>query len=141
MEQRLSLVTLGVRDLDRARRFYEALGWKRAMTRAEGVAFFQLNGIGLSLYPRADFARDAGVDPAAFGNAAISLAYNTRSRDEVDQVLARAAAAGGTILKPGHDAFWGGYFGHFADPDGFLWEVAWNPAFAIAPDGAVTLPD
>lgn len=141
MEQRLSLVTLGVADLDHSRAFYERLGWTRSMKAAPSVAFFQAGGMVLSLYPRADLARDAGIDPRGQGFGGVALAYNTRTRAEVDAVLAEAVAAGAKLLKPGHDAFWGGYFGFFADPDGFVWEVAWNPGFVIAADGGVTLPD
>jgi catechol 2,3-dioxygenase-like lactoylglutathione lyase family enzyme len=141
MEQRISLITLGVRDLDRSRAFYEKLGWKRSMKDAKGVVFFQLGGMVLSLYPREALAKDAGIDPRGEGFAGVALAYNTRSRAEVDAVLAEAVAAGATLLKPGHDAFWGGYFGFFADPDGFVWEVAWNPGFAIVADGGIKIPD
>jgi uncharacterized protein len=140
LEQRLSLVTLGVSDLARSRAFYEKLGWKRAVRSAEGVVFFQLGGIALSLYPVADLAADAGVPPDGSGFSRIALAYNARSRDEVDRVLVEAHAAGATVSKPAQDAFWGGYSGYFADPDGFLWEVAWNPGFLIAEDGSIRLP-
>ncbi|MFC0407328.1 VOC family protein [Roseomonas elaeocarpi] len=141
MEPRLSLVTLGVADLARATGFYEALGWPRRMHAAEGVAFFQLNGIALSLYPRAALASDAGVPLQQAPSQGFTLAYNTRGREEVDAVLARAAALGGKVTRPAQEACWGGYHGHFADPDGFLWEIAWNPGFALGPDGALTLPD
>lgn len=146
MEPRLSLVTLGVADLARAAAFYEALGWPRRVRGAQGAAFFQLGPLALSLYPRADLARDAGVRsiavPTADGPAqGFTLAHNTRTRAEVDAVMDAAAAAGGTITQAAQEAFWGGYHGHFADPDGFLWEVAWNPAFAIGADGALGLPE
>jgi catechol 2,3-dioxygenase-like lactoylglutathione lyase family enzyme len=141
MEPRLSLVTLGVTDLARATTFYEGLGWPRKVTAAGGVAFFQLNGIGLSLYPRADLAADAGVPLQEAPSQGLTLAYNTRSRDEVDAVLARAQALGGRVTRPAQEAVWGGYHGHFADPEGFLWEVAWNPGFTLAADGGLSLPD
>ncbi|MBC9207275.1 VOC family protein [Roseomonas aerophila] len=140
MEQRLSLVTLAVADLARATAFYEALGWQRGMRQAEGVSFFQAGGVIVSLYPRADLAADSGVAPAGSGFGGIVLAYNTRDKAEVDSVLAEVSQAGGRVTKPASDAFWGGYTGCFADLDGHLWEVAWNPDFSIAPDGAVTLP-
>ncbi len=140
MEPRISLITLGVVDLQRSREFYERLGWKRAKKPAEGVVFFQAGGMILSLYPLADLAADAVVAPDRSGFRGIALAYNTRSRAEVDAVLAEAEAAGATILKPARDAFWGGYSGYFADPDGVAWEVAWNPDFAIAADGSIHLP-
>jgi predicted lactoylglutathione lyase len=141
MEPRLSLITLGVADLVRATTFYEGIGWPRKVAAAEGVAFFQLNGIGLSLYPRADLATDAGVVLQSAPSQGLTLAYNTRKRDEVDAVLAQAQRLGGRITRPAQDAVWGGYHGHFADPDGFLWEIAWNPGFALADNGDLTLPD
>jgi catechol 2,3-dioxygenase-like lactoylglutathione lyase family enzyme len=141
MEPRLSLVTLGVADLARTTTFYEGLGWPRKVSAAEGVAFFQLNGIGLSLYPRADLAADAGVPLQTAPSQGLTLAYNTRNRDEVDAVLARAEALGGRITRPAQDAVWGGYHGHFADPEGFLWEIAWNPGFALTDDGGLCLPE
>jgi predicted lactoylglutathione lyase len=137
MEQRLSVVTLGVADLERSRRFYEALGWKRGNTHSE-VVFFQLNGMVLSLWSRASLAADANLrEGSGFGG--IVLAYNTRSREEVDAVLAEAERAGARILRPAQDAFWGGYYGHFADPDGHPWEVAWNPEWQVTADGSVRL--
>lgn len=141
MEPRLSLVTLGVANLARASTFYEGLGWPRKLRAAEGVAFFQLNGMGLSLYPRAELAADAGVPLQNEPSQGFTLGYNTRSRDEVDTVLARAEVLGGRITRPAQTAFWGGYHGHFADPEGFLWEIAWNPSFAIAADGGLSLPE
>jgi uncharacterized protein len=138
MEQRLSVVTLGVADLGRSLRFYEALGWKRGNTHAE-VAFFQLNGMVLSLWSRASLAEDARLPAETSGFGGIVLAYNTRSRDEVDAVLAEAERAGARILRPAGNAFWGGYYGHFADPDGHPWEVAWNPEWELTDDGDVKL--
>ncbi len=141
MEQRLSLVTLGVRDLARSREFYERLGWVRRVRAAEGVAFFQMGGIVLCLWTRGELAADAGVAPEGSGFAGIALSHNVRSRAEVDAVLAEAAAAGAAPLRPARDAEWGGYTGHFADPDGFVWEIAWNPGFPIAADGSIHLPE
>jgi hypothetical protein len=140
MEARLSLVTLGVLDLPRATSFYEGLGWPRRVRAADGVAFFQLGTLGLSLYPRAELARDAGVPLQDGPSQGFTLAYNTRTRTEVDEVLARAEALGARVTQPAQEAFWGGYHGHFADPDGFLWEIAWNPGFPIAEDGSLSLP-
>jgi uncharacterized protein len=141
MEQRISLITLGVADLERSRSFYERLGWQRSVRSAEGIAFFQAGGMALALYPRAELAQDAGVPAQSQGFSGFTLAFNARSRAEVDAVLAEAQAAGATILKRGQDAFWGGYSGYFADPDGFPWEVAWNPSFPIADDGSISLPE
>jgi uncharacterized protein len=141
MDQRISLITLGVSDLQRSREFYERLGWRRSMAEAEGVVFFQAGGMALALYSRAELGKDAKISPEGSGFSGIALAYNTRNRHEVDSVLAEAHTAGAKILKPAEEAFWGGYSGYFADPDGFPWEVAWNPSFAILEDGSIRLPD
>lgn len=141
MEQRLSLVTLGVADLDRAIAFYEALGWKRSVRDAPGVAFFQTGSIAFGLYPRNALAADAGVEPDGTGFRSFALAHNAREKSDVDVLMAEAVAAGATLVKPAEEAFWDGYSGYFADPDGFLWEIAWNPGFEIAEDGSIRLPD
>lgn len=139
MEQRLSLVTLGVADLARARHFYEeGLGWSRGNTEEE-VAFYQLNGLILALWTRPDLAGDANITDTGATFSGMALAFNTRSHDEVDEVLAEAAAAGGSIVKPAEEVFWGGYSGYFADPDGHTWEVAWNPGWAIDEAGHISL--
>ena len=141
MEQRLSLITLGVSDLTRSTEFYNRLGWRRSLANTEGITFFQAGGMALALYPREELAKDATVAPEGQGFSGIALAYNTRNRNEVDSVLKEAQAAGATIVKPAEEAFWGGYSGYFSDPDGFLWEVAWNPQFAIAEDGSIQIPE
>jgi catechol 2,3-dioxygenase-like lactoylglutathione lyase family enzyme len=141
MEQRVSLITLGVADLQRSREFYERLGWRRSMANAEGVVFFQTGGMALALYPRHELAKDANVSAHGDGFSGISLAYNARTRAEVDAVLHEAEAAGAKLVKPAQEAFWGGYSGYFSDPDGFLWEVAWNPSFPIAADGSIRIPE
>ncbi len=141
METRISLVTLGVADLERASAFYEALGWKRKVLEAEGVRFFQAGCMAFGLYPRTALAEDAGVENSAPGFSGVTLAQNVREKADVEAVLAEAAAAGGAIVKPAQDVFWGGYHGYFSDPDGHLWEIAWNPGFEIDASGAVTLPD
>jgi catechol 2,3-dioxygenase-like lactoylglutathione lyase family enzyme len=138
LEQRLSLVTLGVADLDRSRRFYESLGWRRN-NRDDGVVFFQIPGGVLALWGRHELAAETGL-PDSGGFGGIALAYNTRSRAEVDSVLAEAESAGARILRPAAETFWGGYSGYFADPDGHPWEVAHNPGWRIDPDGRVVLP-
>lgn len=141
MEQRVSIITLGVTDLDRSRQFYERIGWRRSVAKSEGIVFFQSGGMAVALYPREELAKDANVAPDGTGFQGVTLAYNARNRAEVDSVLADAVAAGAKLLKPAQEAFWGGYSGYFSDPDGFLWEVAWNPEFAIAEDGSIRLPD
>lgn len=140
MEQRISLITLGVGDLARARRFYEqGLGWRVGLAVEGEVVFFQLNGLILSLYSRAALAQDAGVAEAGSGFAGITLAHNVRSDEAVDALLSEAQRAGGRVVKPASRAEWGGYSGYFADPDGHLWEVAFNPGFPIDANGNTTL--
>lgn len=140
MEPRISLVTLGVDDLDRAIRFYEAMGLKRNTVVTEGVAFFQMGGLVLGLWSREQLAADAGVANGRAPFSGVSLAYNTRSEAEVDEMLANAERAGGRIVKPAQRAFWGGWYGYFSDTEGHLWEVAHNPDFPIAEDGSISLP-
>lgn len=141
MEQRLSLVTLGVADLVRARAFYEALGWRAHPVSREGVVvFFQANGLVLSLFGRGALAEDAGVDEPSSRFAPMALAYNGRSEAEVDAAFEAAVGAGAAALKPPCPAAWGGYSGYFADPDGHLWELAYNPGFALDGAGNVRLP-
>jgi hypothetical protein len=138
MRQRVTAITLGVADLGRSLRFYEALGWRRGNDHAE-VVFFQLQGAVLSLFARKSLAEDARVSPDGSGFSGITLAYNTASKAEVDAILAEAKAAGGRILKSAEDVFWGGYSGYFADPDGHLWEVAYNPFWHMDEAGNVSL--
>ncbi len=140
MEPRVSLVTLGVADLARSRAFYEALGFSASTVSQGDIVFFQAGGLALALYPRAALAEDATVDDHGFGFRGVSLAHNVRAKAEVATVLAEAEAAGGRIVKPAQDVFWGGHSGYFADPDGHLWEVAWNPHIPLAADGALKLP-
>jgi catechol 2,3-dioxygenase-like lactoylglutathione lyase family enzyme len=141
MEQRVSIITLGVADLERSRAFYEKLGWRQSMAKSDGIVFFQAGGMAVALYPREELAKDVNVSGEGGGFAGIALAYNARSREDVDAVMAEVEAAGAKLLKPAQEAFWGGYSGYFADPDGFLWEVAWNPFFPIAKDGAIQIPE
>jgi predicted lactoylglutathione lyase len=141
MEQRLSLVTLGVRDLAASRAFYKRLGWKESPPSNNDVAFFQCGGMVFGLWGRDHLAEDAKVDGPGTGFANVTLAQNVRSKEEVDRLLKEAENAGAKILKPAVNVFWGGYTGYFADPDGFAWEVAWNPGFTILEDGSVKLPD
>jgi uncharacterized protein len=137
MKQRVSLITLGVRDLDRARAFYESLGWRRTGDDAE-VVFFQAGGLVLALWDRAHLAEDSAVDDGG-GWGGVTLAYNTRSPEEVDEVIAEARAAGAIIGREPGTTFWGGYSGVFIDPDGHPWEVAHNPGWTLNADGSVRL--
>jgi catechol 2,3-dioxygenase-like lactoylglutathione lyase family enzyme len=139
MEQRVSLVTLGVDDLDRARRFYEALGWRSDTSRELDVVFFQAGGMVLSLWGRDQLAEDSGVEQGD-GYGGVTLAHNVRSEPEVDAIIEAARAAGATITREPGPTFYGGYSGVFADPDGHPWEVAYNPRWRIGEDGGVTLP-
>jgi catechol 2,3-dioxygenase-like lactoylglutathione lyase family enzyme len=141
MEQHISVITLGVTDLQRSREFYERLGWRRSMAQNACIVFFQAGGMALALYPRDELAKDANVASEGNGFSGMTLADNTRRREEVDRVLTQAQAAGARLIKPAQEAFWGGYSGYFSDPDGFLWEVAWNPFFPIAEDGSIKIPE
>jgi uncharacterized protein len=138
MEQRLSLVTLGVVDLGRARAFYEALGWTTGAAPADDVVFFQAGGMIVALWGREQLAEDTVVSDGG-GWGGITLAHNVGSPVEVDAVLAEVETAGGTILRPGAQTFWGGYSGVFADPEGHPWEVAHNPHWTIESDGSIRL--
>jgi uncharacterized protein len=141
VEQRLSLVTLGVRELDRAREFYEALGWKSGAAPADDVVFFQTGCMIVALWGRDQLAEDTLVEDSG-GWGGVTLAYNARSPEEVDAVLAEADAAGATIPRRGAETFWGGYSGVFVDPEGHAWEVAHNPHWTLRDDGGVSLnPD
>ncbi len=131
MDARISLITLAVDDLDRAVAFYrDGLGLPQREG-PSGIAFFTTAGTWLSLYPREKLAEDARVEPDGHGFRGFALAHNVRTREEVDQVLGQAVAAGARLQKPAEEASWGGYSGYFMDPDGFLWEVAWNPHFWV----------
>ncbi|MFJ4368311.1 VOC family protein [Streptomyces chartreusis] len=140
MEQRVTLITLGVSDLARSKAFYETLGWRGQ--EVEETVFFQAGGLGLVLWGREKLARDCGLEPgAASGFGGIALAHNVRSEAEVDAILAVVEQAGGTVTKPAAVNAIGFYSSAFVDPDGHAWEVAHNPGFPLAEDGSVTLPD
>jgi uncharacterized protein len=140
VEQRISLVTLGVADLSRSRAFYEALGWRGQQV--DETVFFQAGGQALVLWGREKLAADGAVDDdGASGFGGIALAQNVRSRAEVDAVVAAAEAAGGTVTKRPQETFYGGYAGYFADPDGHVWEIAHNPGFTVLDDGSLVLPE
>ena len=140
MEQRLSLITLGVADLDRALAFYERLGW--GGQRVQETVFFQAGPIGLALWGRGELAADSGLDDTGSdGFGGIALAHNVRWRGEVDAIVAAAADAGATVTRPPSETFYGGYAGCFTDPDGHVWEIAHNPGFPLDDSGAITIPD
>lgn len=139
LEPRISIITIAVDDLDGTSAFYEAMGLQRHHIK-DGVAFFQMGGAILGLFPRSSAEEDSGISFGAQPSR-VYLAYNVRSDAEVDQVLALAEKSGGTIVKPAGRAFWGGWYGYFADPEGSLWEVAHNPDFPIDADGNISLPD
>jgi len=139
MEQRISIVTLGVADLARSTRFYEALGWRGQ--EVQETVFFQAGGQAVVLWGREKVAEDVGIDDDGSGFGAIALAQNVRSREEVDEAIAMAREAGATVTKEPAETFYGGYAGYFLDPDGHAWEVAYNPGFHLADDGSLTIPD
>ena len=132
MNQHLHLVTLGISDIKRSVEFYtKVLGWKPASNSSDDVAFFQAGGVVLGLFPREELAKDAITSPEGGGFAGFTLAYNAQSESEVDEVIADLRAKGVKIMKEPQKVFWGGYSSYFADPDGFLWEVAYNPFFSF----------
>lgn len=140
MDQRVSLLTLGVGDVARARAFYERLGWQTSSESQEGVAFFQAGGLVLALYGREALARDTGKPMAGPAGEGVTLALNLADAAAVDRTIAAFVEAGGTLVKAGHQAFWGGYIGFVADPDGFVWEIAFNPFWTFDDKGALVLP-
>ena len=141
MEQRVSLITLGVDDLDRSRAFYQAMGWQGQQV--QDTVFFQAGGLALVLWSRAKLAEDAGAQTVRGPNRfdGVVLAQNVRSPEEVDEIVATAARWGGVVTSPPHQTFYGGYAGYFADPDGHLWEIAHNPGFTLGDNGSLILPD
>ncbi len=142
MEARVSLVTLGVKDLSRALEFYrDGLGWPLSSVGDENVAFFRTGGVVLALYRQDLLAGDVGVSAVGTGFSGVALAHNVAEREDVDLALDEAVAAGATLVKAAEDVSWGGRVGYFSDPDGHLWEVAWNPGFPLAPDGTLELPE
>ena len=134
MEQRVSLITLAADDPQRLAQFYEALGWRRVDS-PDGIVVFDLIGQTLGLYGRAALADELGMKAQDLGQGAVILSQNVRSKDAVGPLLQRAEDAGGRIVKPAQDVFWGGFHGHFADPEGHIWEVAWNPYSPLGPQG------
>ncbi|MBI4741470.1 MAG: VOC family protein [Betaproteobacteria bacterium] len=141
MRQTISFITLGVSDLARSRAFYRALGWQESSGSQAEVAFFTAGSVVFGLFQREALAEDAGVSPAGSGFSGMTLAHNVGSVEAVLGTLAEAVAVGATLVRPGEKVFWGGFRGYFADPDGFLWEVCWNPFFPLDEKGYVQLPD
>jgi catechol 2,3-dioxygenase-like lactoylglutathione lyase family enzyme len=139
VEQRVSLITLGVRDLERSRAFYEALGWTTRAQPGDDVVFFQAGGMVLALWDRTRLAEDSGVEDGP-GWGGVTLAHNVRSPEEVDAVIEDARAAGAEIPREPGETFWGGYSAIFVDPEGHPWEVAHNPRWTIREDGTISLP-
>lgn len=139
MEPRISLITLGVSDLSKSKKFYEALGFKTTWSEDKGVIFFKTNGTVLSLYPFSELLKDIGKGQYEKKFGGITIAHNTREKHQVDEIMNIVHAAGGRIVKKPQDAFWGGYSGYFCDPDGHMWEVAWG-AFPINADGHLDVP-
>jgi uncharacterized protein len=138
--QRVTLITLGVADLAASRAFYARLGWQVHGQSQDGVAFFQMHGAVLGLFPLTELAKDQGRPDAPLGTGAMTLAQNFATKAEVDAAFAAAVAAGGAALKAPEKVFWGGYSGYWADPDGHVWEVAMNPFWPLHADGSLTLP-
>ena len=139
MKQHIHIITLGVNDFEKSKKFYaETLGWKISRPQ-EGIAFFQAGGVVLAIYPREMLAEDALVSPEASGFSGIALAYNARSESEVDEIIADLKSKGVKIIKEPQKVFWGGYSSYFADPDDYRWEVAYNPFFAFDESGNLKL--
>ena len=134
MQQRVSLITVGVKDMAKAAAFYEALGWARVESQ-DGVVAFDLIGQTLGLYPLDALAEDLGLSVETLGAGRMTLGYNVVEKADVAPILAKAKAAGGDILKPAQDVFWGGHHGYFADPEGHIWEIAHNPFSPLGPNG------
>ena len=141
LDPRISLVTLGVEDVARATEFYERLGWKKSAASQDSVTFIQLKGTVLGLFSRQALAHDAGVENTPRGFSGITLAHNVTSERGVDAVFKFALSCGATEIKKPEKVFWGGYSGYFADPDGHLWEIAYNPFFPLNVEGHVVLED
>lgn len=141
MRQTISFITLGVTDLARSRAFYAALGWQESSASQQGIAFFNAGSVVFGLFQRAALAEDANVSAAGSGFPGFTLAHNVATEAAVDTLLAEAVAAGARLVRHADKVFWGGYRGYFADPDGFLWEVCWNPFFPLDERGHIELPE
>ena len=140
MNQTISFITLGVSDLARSRAFYKALGWQESSASQAAIAFFQVGSVAFALFQREALAEDASVSATGSGFAGFTLAHNVPSEAAVIATLNEAVAVGATLVRPADKVFWGGFRGYFADPDGFLWEVCFNPFMPLDADGMVRLP-
>lgn len=140
MQPRINVITIGVEDIRKSRKFYEDLGFIASSTSNEHFVAFQAGGIILCLYPTRSLAEDARIEPNGKGFRGVTLAYNVEEKNEVTHILEQAERFGAKIMKPAQDVFWGGHSGYFADPDGHLWEVAWNPHWSLEKDGTLRLP-
>lgn len=141
MDQRISIVTLGTNDMDRAVAFWEAMGWPRRAKAFTAIAMFQCGPVAFAIYPFDKLADDCGMTDRGVGFGGFTIAQNLPSKAAVDALLEKAVANGGTLQKPAHEAFWGGYSGYFLDPDGHPWEAAYNPFVPMGPNGELLLPD
>lgn len=141
MDARINVITLGVGDIKVSRKFYEALGFVASSVSNEHLVAFQMGGLVFCLYPMKSLAEDATVEPNGRGFHNMTLAYNVARKNDVHRILEQAEKCGAKIVKPAQDAFWGGHSGYFSDPDGHLWEVAWNPHWPLAKDGTIHLPE
>lgn len=140
MEPRINVITLGVKDLATAIRFYQdGLGWKRSEMSNDHISFFQLSNLIFALYPRELLAEDAEIGASGSGFSGFTIAHNVRNKSDVSTILSLAEKAGAKIVKPAQDVFWGGHSGYFADPDGYLWEIAWNPHWQLDSNGQAKL--
>ncbi|MCW8333428.1 VOC family protein [Vibrio paucivorans] len=141
MEPRVSIITLGVESLEVAFKFYSTLGFESSKNPEDGIIFFKTGGVCLALYPNQALADDVSphLSPNRSQFSGVTLAHNTRSKAEVDEILAMAERAGGTIVKPAQDVFWGGYSGYFSDPDGHLWEIAYGDCWEFNDDGSLVI--
>jgi len=134
MDHRISLLTLGARDVDALAAFYDGLGWARVDS-PDGVVAYDLIGQTLGLYPLEKLAEDIGVSPLDLGRGAMTFGYNVREKSEVAEIVNKAVAIGASLLKPPQDVFWGGHHAYFADPEGHIWEIAWNPFSPLSEKG------
>lgn len=141
MDTRITAITLGVKNIKKSREFYESLGFHASSMSNDHFVAFSTSGIVFCLYPTELLAEDAMTEPGFSGFRGITLAHNVATKNEVQHILEEAVNAGAKLIKPAQDVFWGGHSGYFADPDGYLWEIAWNPHWPLSKDGLIQLPE